>query len=96
VVQQCRLFASVEYPGGQLGEVCFKSLVGCCVWVDHREITAKSGVGDGCFLVGLVNSQSIEPSRGGVERTRDLPTERVGGVTAFLSWCSSQMPVVSR
>jgi hypothetical protein len=27
MVEQCRLFSSVEYPSGQLGEVCFKSLV---------------------------------------------------------------------
>jgi hypothetical protein len=51
MVQQCRLFSSVEYPSGQLSEVCFESLVGGSLCVDHREITAKSAVRDGCFLV---------------------------------------------
>ena len=51
MVQQCRLFSSVEYPSGQLGEVCFESLVGGYLWVDHREISAKSAVSDGCCLV---------------------------------------------
>ena len=52
MVQQCRLSSSVEHPRGQLGEVCFESLVGRYLRVDHREISAKLGVSDDCCRVG--------------------------------------------
>jgi hypothetical protein len=51
MVEQCRLFSSVEYPSGQLGEVCFESFVRGYPWANHRETTAKSAVRDCCFLV---------------------------------------------
>jgi hypothetical protein len=62
VVQQRRLMASVEYPGGKLGEVCFESLVGCYLWVDHRELTAKSAVGDGGL--GELPIDGAKPAQG--------------------------------
>jgi len=52
MVNQCRLFSSVEHPSGQLGEIPFESLVGGYLWVDHREIRATSAVGDGGFVMG--------------------------------------------
>jgi sugar lactone lactonase YvrE len=51
MAEQGRLLSSVECPSGQLSEVCFESPVGSFLWVDHREITAKSALRDGCFLV---------------------------------------------
>lgn len=51
MAEQCRLFSPVEHSSGQFGEVCFKSLVGCCLWVDHRETTATSAGRDGCLRV---------------------------------------------
>jgi hypothetical protein len=51
MAEQRRLFPSVEHPRGQLREVCFESLVGGSLRIDHREITAKSAMGDGCFQV---------------------------------------------
>ena len=51
MVEQRRLFPSIEHPRGQLRKVCFESLVGGSLWVDHRATTANSAVGNGCFLL---------------------------------------------
>jgi hypothetical protein len=97
MVEQCRLFSSVEYPSGQLGEVCFESLVGCSLWVDHREMTARSSVRDGCFVVTRLGGNATEQSRRRGEGAQwDLLATPVRGVRVFLSRCSSQIPVVSR
>ena len=85
VVQQCRFFSFVEYPSRQLNEVCFESLVGSYLWVDHREVGAKSPVGDACPLAGWDNSKSTEADRRRGERTREPPTGPVRGVGMFLS-----------
>jgi hypothetical protein len=64
---------------------------------NHLETTAKSAVRDACFLVGRVNCKSTERSQPCGERTQlDLPTTPVQGLGVFLSWCSSQIPVISR
>ena len=84
MVQQCRFFSSVEYASGQLDEVCFESLVGGYLWVDHREVSAKTAVGDACRLAGWDNSTSTEPGRRWGERAQDLPTKPVQGVGKFL------------
>ena len=97
MVEQCRLLSSVEYPSGQLGEVRLESFVRGYPWANHRETTAKSAVRDGCFLVDWVDCKSTERGRRCGERTQpDLPTTAVQGVGVFLSWCSSQIPVISR
>jgi hypothetical protein len=45
VIEQYRLFVSIEYPSSQLGEVRFESLVGGYLRVDHGATVARSGVG---------------------------------------------------
>jgi hypothetical protein len=85
VVQQCRFFSFVEYPSRQLDEVCFESLVGSCLWVHHREVNAKSPVGDTRRLAGWDNPKSTEPDRCRGERTREPPTGLVRRVGMFLS-----------
>jgi hypothetical protein len=52
MAEQRRLLPSIEHPRCQLSKVCSESLVGGSLWIDHRETTTKSAVGDGCFRVG--------------------------------------------
>jgi hypothetical protein len=93
MVQQCRLFSTVEYPRGQLCEVCFKSFVGRYRYADHRGRSVKTAPRDSRFL----NCKSTKRSWCSGEPTRpDLLTKPAGGVGVFLSWRSSQIPVVSR
>jgi hypothetical protein len=98
VVEKCRLFCSIEYPSGQLSEVPFESPVGGPSWVDHRGRTATSTASDCCFLVDWVNCKVTERIRRRAERTPrpDLPTKLVWEDGVFISWCSSQIPVISR
>jgi hypothetical protein len=97
MVEQCRLFSSLEYSSGQLSEVRFEALVGGCVWVVHREISATSAVGDDCVLYGQAgcNSTGRNPLSGECSEP-NFVTEPSRCVGVFRNWCSSQIPLASR
>jgi hypothetical protein len=42
MAEHCRLLSSVEYPSGQLGEVCVEPLVRGYQWVRHRRTPSKA------------------------------------------------------
>jgi hypothetical protein len=97
MVEQCRLFSSLEYSSGQLSEVRFEALVGGRLWVVHWEIGATSAVGDDCILYGRAgwHSTGRNPLSGACSEPSFL-TEPFRCVGVFLNWCSSRIPLVSR
>jgi hypothetical protein len=98
MVEQCRLFSSLEYSSGQLSEVRFEALMGGCLWVIHWEISATSAVSDDCVLYGRAgcNSTGRSPLSGECSELNSSLTDPFRCVGVFLNWRSGQIPLAGR